>query len=114
MENRKRATGKCPDCREIPKPDESGRLRCACIRKAWTVRRGERGTDEEHIFLTKAGFQMMTDVQGDVYYVGPFGHIIWLYPEGEWCGDKAPAACTSLEEYVKSLKVVFESIPIRP
>ena len=69
--------------------------------------KGVKGNDQEHAFLTNAGF-VTTDADGDVYYVGPLGHIVWLYSEGEWCADKAPAACTSLEEYVVSVKEALE------
>ena len=109
MDNRKRATGQCPDCKDTPKAGEDGRLRCRCADKVWTGRKGVRGSDEEHIFLTKAGFEMTADIQNDVYYVGPVGHIVWLYPQGEWSADKAPAECTSLEEYVIGVKKVLES-----
>jgi hypothetical protein len=39
------------------------------------------------------------DIQGDVYYVGPVGHIIHLYADGEWDSDKAPRE-QSLEDYL--------------
>ena len=109
MENRKRATGQCPDCKGTPKASEDGRLRCRCAGKVWSGRKGVRGSDEEDIILTTAGFTMTADIQGDVYYLGPFGHIVWLFPEGEWFADKAPAECTSLEEYVIGVKKAMES-----
>lgn len=37
---------------------------------------------------------------GDVYYIGPFGHLIWLYSGSEWFSDKAPAHCKTLKECV--------------
>ncbi|HXY78419.1 MAG TPA: hypothetical protein VEH47_06355 [Candidatus Acidoferrales bacterium] len=100
MENRKRATGQCPDCKDTPKVADDGRLRCRCADKVWAGRQGVRGSEEEYTFMTNAGFEMTGDVQGDVYYVGPFGHIVWLYPDGEWFADKAPVEYLSLEEYV--------------
>lgn len=109
MENRKRATGQCPDCKDTPKAGEDGWLRCRCADRVWSGRKGVRGGDDENFFLTRSGFEMTADIQGDVYYVGPFGHIIWLYEEGEWFADKAPPESSSLVEYVVGVKKAVES-----
>ena len=59
----------------------------------------ERGTEDEERWLADHGFHFKEDADGDLYYVGPLGHIIHLYPKGEWGSDKA-GGCDSLEEYV--------------
>jgi hypothetical protein len=62
----------------------------------------ERGTEDEERWLADHGFHFKEDADGDLYYVGPLGHIIHLYPGGEWDSDKA-GACKSLEEYLSWL-----------
>jgi len=97
---RKRAESRCPDCNEVPKVDANGDITCAC-KKLWYQRKGVAGTDEEKLFLESKGFQIAQDCQGDVYYVWPdAAHIVHLYPNNEWYCDKAPADCSSLEEYL--------------
>ena len=42
--------------------------------------------------------------KSDAYYVGPFGHIIHLYGNGEWDSDKAPEDIKTLAEYFALLE----------
>lgn len=97
------ASAKCPDCRKVPYLDGStGRLVCDCGTRTWWAKKGIRGTEEERAWLAAKGFEEATDVQGDVYYVGPLGHIIWLFDNGTWSGGKAPEGI-SLESYADEL-----------
>src|ERR1017187_10276062 len=97
--NRTRAKSSCPDCNEVPKANASGSLTCACKNKQWQRIQGTRGTEEEEKLLTRMGFEVTQDCQGDVYYIGPDGQIIWLYSDSEWICHEAPADCGSLEKY---------------
>lgn len=96
--SRTRAESRCCDCNEVPKDDGSGRLTCAC-NKTWQRCLGQPGTEEEETLLASKGFKMARDCQGDVYYIGQEGQIIWLYGDSEWSGSAAPPGCSSLEEY---------------
>jgi hypothetical protein len=62
----------------------------------------ERGMEAEERWLAGYDFYFQKDANEDLYYVGPLGHIIHLYPEGEWDSDKA-GSCESLEEYLSWL-----------
>ena len=95
--NRTRSASECATCNQAPKEDESGRLTCACG-KTWLRCWGAKGTSEEEALLKLSGFTAQ-DVGRDVYYVGPYGHIIYLYAGGEWDSDKAPRD-QSLEDYL--------------
>jgi len=66
--------------------------------------KGQRGAEEEHEFLTSNRFHLEEDREGDVYYVGPLGHLIWLCASDYWFADKAPAEYTSIEQYLSYLK----------
>jgi hypothetical protein len=96
--SRTRAASQCATCKQAPKEDESGRLTCACGTQ-WIRPWGVKGTPEEEALLELSGFMVAQDIQGDVYYVGPVGHIIHLYADGEWDSDKAPRE-QSLEDYL--------------
>jgi hypothetical protein len=97
--NRTRSASECATCKQAPKEDdESGRLTCACG-TSWVRCWGIKGTPEEEAILEQSGFRGTQDVQGDVYYVGPYGHIIHLYADGEWDSDKAPRE-QPLEDYL--------------
>lgn len=65
---------------------------------------GQKGTQTEEYLLQSAGFERVEDVQGDVYYVGPFGHIVWLSPHNEWYSDKAPQWSTYLDAYLRWIR----------
>jgi hypothetical protein len=95
--NRTRSASECATCRQAPKEDDSGRFTCACG-ILWVGRWGIKGTQEEEALLKLSGFAAQ-DVGGDVYYVGPYGHIIYLYAGGEWDSDKAQRD-QSLEDYL--------------
>ena len=95
--SRTRADSECATCKQAPREDESGRLTCACG-TSWIRRCGIKGTSEEEALLKLSGFTAQ-DVGGDVYYVGPYGHIIYLYADGTWDSDKAGAE-QSLEDYL--------------
>ena|SRR5271157_3909373 len=98
MNRTRAAESRCPVCNELPKDNASGSFTCAC-NTPWHRCRGEKGAEEEHLLLASKGFQMAQDCQGDVYYIGPEGQIIWLYSDSEWICDEAPADCGSLEKY---------------
>lgn len=96
--NRTRSASECATCKQAPKEDESGRLTCACG-TLWVRRLGIKGTPEEEAPLELSGFRVTQNVQGDVYCVGPYGHIIHLYASGEWNSDRAPRE-QSLDDYL--------------
>jgi hypothetical protein len=75
--NRTRSASECATCKQAPKEDESGRLTCACG-ALWVLRWGIKGTPEEEALLEQSGCRVTQDIQGNVYYVGPAGHIIYL------------------------------------
>jgi hypothetical protein len=80
--DRIRVVEDCPDCHESVL-EKSGIGQCACEGRQWQFQRAERGTAEEEKRLVENGFEFAKDAAGDLYYVGPFGHIIHLYPDGE-------------------------------
>ncbi|HKE24893.1 MAG TPA: hypothetical protein VKB88_21170 [Bryobacteraceae bacterium] len=47
---------------------------------------------------------MVEDAQGEVYYVGPYGHIVWLSANNEWYADKAPEWATALDGYLRWIR----------
>ena len=110
--NRTRAASSCDVCKEVPKENPSGVLTCACG-SSWSLRRGERGTEEDHRLLTSKGFHL-AEVNGDAYYFLPeAGHILYLYPEGEWECAEAPKRCRTLEEYLAYLEPLLTAIRVR-
>ena len=58
-----------------------------------------QGTEEESANLIRHGFSLAEDAQGNKYYCGPFGHIIFLYENGTWYSDKGDPKL-SLQEYL--------------
>ncbi len=100
--SRTRSASECATCKQTPREDESGRFTCACG-TPWVRRWGIRGTPEEEALLKLSGFIFTLDIQGDTYYVGPLGHIVYLYSGGDWDSDKAPRE-QSLEEYLTWIK----------
>jgi hypothetical protein len=96
--NRTRAAEFCEVCNEAPAENASGALTCRCNR-VWCRRKGEIGTQEEQTLLASKGFELAQDIQGDRYYIGREGQLLWLYADGEWTCDKAPPDCNSLIEY---------------
>jgi hypothetical protein len=99
--SRTRSATECSTCRQTPEEDESGRLLCACG-TLWVRRWGIKGTPEGEAVLELSGFKV-TQVGEHIYYIGPYGHIIYLYAGGEWCSDKAPRE-QSLEDYLKCIR----------
>jgi hypothetical protein len=110
--SRARSACECPACKQTPKEDESGRLTCACG-TPWVRCWGVKGTPEEEALLEPSGFRVAEGVQGDVYYVGPYGHIIRLYAGGEWDSDKAPRE-QSLEDYLSWITEKLAALGERP
>jgi hypothetical protein len=96
------SVSRCPDCKKVPYSDGSGKLVCDCgTRTWWRIQdKGVRGTEADIALLARYGFNEEKDIQGDVYYVGPLGHIVHLYPDGTWHSDKA-AENSNFEEYLK-------------
>jgi len=75
----------CPDCGQVPKRYQfDSRWLCGCEGRTWPRFLGRRGDPEEHAKLTDARFVMRADNLGDVCYVGPSHHIVWLYEDGTW------------------------------
>jgi hypothetical protein len=95
----------CPDCRQAPKKNPFElRWECACEGKNWPLDCGQRGTPEEHSELKNAGFEITSD-GADVYYVGPLGHIVWLFVDSTWrCAPESQHQ--SLETYLEYMKSV--------
>lgn len=93
---------RCPDCKQVPKHDAGGRLSCACPDKSWNVVLGVEGNEQERALLASKGFAQAKDVRGDVYYLGPYSRIVWLFADGTWSGDKA-ADDESLEAYLNAI-----------
>jgi hypothetical protein len=93
-------SAKCPDCGKAPCNDGSGKLICDCGTKNIWYRKGVKGSEADTALLAKYGFNEQKDIQGDIYYVGPLGHIIYLFPEGTWHSDKATEG-SNFEEYLK-------------
>ena len=96
--SRTRSASECTTCKQTPTEDGSGHLTCACG-IPWVRCWGIKGTPEEEALLERSGFTVAQDIQGDVYYVGPMGHIIHLYAGDEWDSDKASRE-QSLEDYL--------------
>jgi hypothetical protein len=96
----------CPKCKETPKRNRfDSRWQCACEGKVWSAPvHGQRGAPEEHGQLTDAGFQMTTDTLGDTYYLGPSGHVVWLFNDGTWRVNP-DAQHGTLEEYLERVRV---------
>ena len=67
----------------------------------WVPVKGVKADKDDLVLLKKAGipFRENTDAKGDVYYVGPWSHTIWFYPDGTWKGSKAGRDLT-LEQYL--------------
>jgi hypothetical protein len=97
---RKWASARCPDCKKVPYQDGSGKLVCDCGRRTFWHKKGVKGSEADIALLTKYGFNEAKDIQDDIYYVGPLGHIVHLYPEGSWYSDKA-AEGSDFEKYLK-------------
>jgi hypothetical protein len=104
--NRTRNVNRCPDCKQILQEND-GALKCACENQVWHYERAERGTEAEERYLADNGFEFTRDAGGDLYYVGPFCHIIHLYAGNEWESDKAPEDCVTLEEYFTLTRPIF-------
>ena len=99
-----RSVNSCPDCNEVPK-GENGIIKCACENRHWEFVRGQKGTEAEEQYLLENGFVFAEHQdKSDTYYVGPFGHIIHLYGNGEWDSDKAPEETKTLAEYFALLE----------
>jgi len=45
---------------------------------------------------------MTTDTIGDTYYVGPLGHLVWLYENGTWRSEP-DTEYRVLEEYLEHI-----------
>jgi hypothetical protein len=97
MERRQRESH-CPDCGQVPKVNESEVLSCGCEGKTWVVSWGVPCTETEQTRLLRSGFRRQ-DIQGDTYYVGPLGHIIYFYGDSTWSSDKAKDGWT-LDQYL--------------
>ena len=109
--SRTRSARECAACKQTPKDDESGRPTCACG-TLWVRCWGIKGTPEEEKLLERSGFKLAQDIQGDVYYVGPMGHIIHLYAGDEWDSGKAPRE-QSLEDYLAWIRDRLAALPER-
>src|SRR4051812_2353701 len=92
----------CPKCGGTPKRTFEGKLLCDCG-GSWVAERGERGKPEEHAQLINAGFVLTTDTNGDVYYVGPYIRIVWLFADGTWRSEPRSDQ-GALDEYLKDLR----------
>src|SRR6185437_5319955 len=101
MERKWTSVSRCPDCKKVLYSDSSGKLVCDCG-TTWlrTLDKGVSGTEADIALLASYGFNEASDIQGDIYYVGPLGHIVHLYPDGTWHSDKA-ADDSNFEEYLK-------------
>ena len=91
---------RCPDCRQVPQPDANDVLCCACKTKTWKTDKSVGGTEDERAVLARHGFSEGKDTAGNVYYVGPWGHIVELFTDGTWNSDKAVEGGT-LDGYLK-------------
>ena len=98
---RKWSSRKCNECNQTPRANADGVFVCGCG-KAWIGELGVEAEEGEKAFLANNGFSKAVDVKGDVYYVGPLGHIIWLFADGTWHSDKAREGST-MEDYLSWL-----------
>lgn len=72
----------------MPHRNSIGVFSCACKDKVWQPTQGVTGTEEEREMLANKGYVQAEDITGDIYYVGPYNRIIWLFADGTWRGDK--------------------------
>jgi hypothetical protein len=93
---------RCPNCAQVPKPNVNGILSCGCEGKSWAREPSIAGTEEECALLESNGFSEEQDIRGNVYYVGPLGHIVELFADGTWRSDKAAKGGT-METYLRSI-----------
>jgi hypothetical protein len=98
---RKWLARKCNECNQLPTANVTGIFVCSCG-KTWAGLLGIEADEQEQEFLSINGFSTTVDRQGDVYYTGPYGHIIWLFPDDTWYSDKARDG-SSMGEYLNWL-----------
>ena len=74
--NRRRTVSRCPHCNKALKAKD-GIATCDCENRIHQVisMLPERGTEDEERWLADHGFHFKEDADGDLYYVGPLGHI---------------------------------------
>lgn len=97
---------RCPDCGKTPERSNDGKVLCACEGKRWKWVGGVEGTSEEAEMLKTHRFEFMHDANGDNFYGGPFGRLVWLYVDGTWRGEPRPKVGTTLEGYLKEVSQV--------
>jgi hypothetical protein len=97
--SRQRGSDECTTCNRRPTPDDYGRLVCDCPNKFWQSKPSTAGLPEDRVLLQKHGLQLI-ERPNDIYWVGPYGRILYLYEDGTWFCDTAPEKCTTLEEYL--------------
>ena len=103
MSARVQDTGICDKCNSRPSQNDAGLFVCKCGTR-WVSPKGTRGSEEEIANLAKCGF---TWVPENFYYMGLYGHILFLYADGSWSSDQAHPDMTLeayLETYVKGLR----------
>lgn len=104
---------RCPDCRQVPRLDTNNIGRCGCNGKSYKYDISVAGAEDERAELARNGFTDATDITGNVYYVGPWGHIVELFADATWYSDKAPEGIT-LDEYLKQLAKNKASLSTKP
>lgn len=85
---------RCEACGSIYK---SGDVVCAC-NKPWHIVKSEAGDERMQDLLMSRGFERGEDELG-VIWLGPMGHRVRLFSDGEWWSDKSEHE--SLEEYLR-------------
>ncbi len=96
------AENACPDCKQVPKRDGKGTLKCACPNKNWTGVTGVKATGAIADLLGSKGFTFHTNANGDQYYLGSGGRLLWIFGDGTYGSDPRPAKkSATLEEYLE-------------
>ena len=102
---RRWSSPECKECNQTPRANATGCFVCACG-TPWVGELGVEGSESERAFLAHNGFLQAKDKSGDVYYVGPLGHIIWLFADNTWHSDKARKGST-MEDYLSWLRAAI-------
>jgi len=71
---------------------------------------GIQGSEQENAIFKSCGLEHAQDCQGDNYYVGPMGQIVWLYPDGTWWTDSRGYPSATLQEYLTIVKELSDEL----
>lgn len=103
---RRRFEQRCPECGKVPEIVSRSHYKCTCGQQ-WERLLGVEGVEDDQKLLAGSGFVLEKDIQGGVCYVRN-GHTVWLYADGNWCGDGAGGK--TLDEYLSDIQKQIDTL----